>query len=75
MYQGVQSHDRLSIFNNIQVLAKGAKLFGVPTVITTIAEKTLSAPFMPEVTAIFPEHKVIDRTWMNAWLDAGFRDV
>jgi nicotinamidase-related amidase len=75
MYQGVQSHDRLSIFNNIQVLAKGAKLFGVPTVITTIAEKTFSGPFMPEVTAIFPEHKVIDRTSMNAWLDVGFRDA
>jgi nicotinamidase-related amidase len=30
---------------------------------------------MPEVTAIFPEHKVIDRTSMNAWLDAGFREA
>jgi nicotinamidase-related amidase len=75
MYQGVQSHDRLSILNNIQVLAKGAKLFSIPTVITTIAEKTFSGPFMPEVTAIFPEHKVIDRTSMNAWLDAKFRDA
>ena len=26
MYQGVQSHDRLTTFNNIQILAKTAKL-------------------------------------------------
>jgi hypothetical protein len=29
MYQGVQSHDRLVTFNNVQVLTKGAKLFGI----------------------------------------------
>ncbi len=27
MYQGVQSHDRLVTFNNVQILAKAAKLF------------------------------------------------
>jgi nicotinamidase-related amidase len=73
MYQGVQSHDRLVTFNNVQVLAKGAKLFGIPTVITTVAEKSFSGPFMPEVIALFPDHKVIDRTSMNSWLDANFR--
>src|SRR6267378_21160 len=26
MYQGVQSHDRIVVFNNIQILAKAAKL-------------------------------------------------
>jgi hypothetical protein len=29
MYQGVQSHDRLTTLNNVQVLAKAAKLFDV----------------------------------------------
>jgi nicotinamidase-related amidase len=32
MYQGVQSHDRLVTFNNVQVLAKASKLFKIPTV-------------------------------------------
>jgi nicotinamidase-related amidase len=73
MYQGVQSHDRLVTFNNIQVLAKAAKLFKVPTVITTVASKSFSGPFMPEVLDLFPTHKVIDRTSMNSWLDANFR--
>ena len=75
MYQGVQSHDRLVTFNNVQVLAKAAKLFGIPTIITTVAQDTFSGPFMPEITSLFPEHTVIDRTSMNAWLDAKFREA
>jgi nicotinamidase-related amidase len=75
MYQGIQSHDRLVTFNNVQVLAKAAKLFDVPTIITTVAQNTFSGPFMPEITTLFPEHNVIDRTSMNAWLDAKFREA
>jgi nicotinamidase-related amidase len=73
MYQGVQSHDRIVIFNNIQVLAKGAKLFGIPIVLSTIAKDSFSGPYMPEVLELFPNHDVIDRTSMNSWLDANFR--
>jgi nicotinamidase-related amidase len=73
MYQGVQSHDRLVVFNNIQILAKAAKLFSIPTIISTIAKDSFSGPFMPEVTELFPTHEVIDRTAMNAWLDSNFR--
>ena len=73
MYQGVQSHDRLVTFNNVQVLAKTAKLFKIPTIITTVAQDTFSGPFMPEVTELFPTHKIIDRTSMNSWLDPNFR--
>ena len=73
MYQGVQSHDRLVPFNNVQVLAKAAKLFGIPTVISTVAKDSFSGPFMPEVTDLFPHHEIIDRTSMNSWLDARFR--
>src|SRR3954454_3488263 len=73
MYQGVQSHDRLVPFNNVQILAKTAKLFKVPTVISTVAAKSFSGPFMPEVTDLFPSHDVIDRTSMTSWLDSNFR--
>jgi nicotinamidase-related amidase len=73
MYQGVQSHDRLVPFNNIQILAKAAKLFKIPTVLSTVAKDSFSGPFMPEVTELFPNHDIIDRTSMNSWLDAGFR--
>jgi len=73
MYQGVQSHDRLVPFNNVQVLAKAAKLFKIPTVISTVAAASFSGPFMPEVTSLFPEISVIDRTSLNSWLDPDFR--
>ena len=44
MYQGVQSHDRLVTFNNVQILAKAAKLFRIPTVISTVAKDSFSGP-------------------------------
>jgi nicotinamidase-related amidase len=75
MYQGVQSHDRLTIFNNVQVLAKASKLFDIPTVLSTVAADSFSGPYMPEVTALFPKHRVIDRTSMNSWLDGNFREA
>jgi len=75
MYQGVQSHDRLVTFNNVQILAKAVKLFGVPTVISTVAKDSFSGPFMPEVSGLFPQLPVIDRTSMNSWLDAKFREA
>jgi nicotinamidase-related amidase len=73
MYQGVQSHDRIVPFNNVQVLAKAALLFKIPTVISTVARDSFSGPFMPEVTDLFPKHEIIDRTSMNSWLDPNFR--
>ncbi|SDH72786.1 MULTISPECIES: hydrolase [Bradyrhizobium] len=73
MYQGVQSHDRLVVFNNVQILAKAAKLFKIPTVLSTVAKDSFSGPFMPEVVELFPKHDVIDRTSMNSWLNANFR--
>jgi nicotinamidase-related amidase len=74
MFQGVQSHDRKIIVDNVQVLARTAKLFGVPTIVSTVARDSFSGPFMPEVTEdILPGHDVVDRTSINSWLDAGFR--
>src|ERR1700742_910244 len=58
MYQGVQSHDRIVVFNNVQILAKAAKLFKIPTVISTVAKDTFSGEFMPEVTSLFPGHSI-----------------
>ncbi len=73
MYQGVQSHDRISIMHNVQILAKAAKLFKIPTIITTVAKDSFSGPFMPEVTDLFPGAPIIDRTSMNSWIDEGFK--
>ena len=74
MFQGVQSTDRKTIIDHVQVLARAAKLFKVPTIISTVARDSFSGPFMPEVTeGVFPDHPVIDRTSINSWLNADFR--
>lgn len=73
MLFGVASHDRQTVINNVTGLAKAAKVYKVPTVLTTVASKTFSGPLVPEVQAVFPEIKPIDRTSMNSWDDANFR--
>jgi nicotinamidase-related amidase len=75
MFAGVHSHDRTSIVQNVQIVAKAAKLFKVPTILTTVAAKTFSGAMIPEVTSIFPGSEPIDRTSINAWLDDGFREA
>jgi len=75
MFQGIESHDRLSVVNNVQILARAARLFGLPTVLSTVAKDAFSGPFMPEVTELFPDLDVIDRTSINAWLDEPFRNT
>lgn len=75
MYQGVHSHDRLTILHNTQILAKAAKLFGIPTVLTTVAKDSFSGPMSPELTDIFPGQAVVDRTSINSWVDGNFRNA
>lgn len=70
MLFGVQSHDRTLVINNVVGLAKAAKAFGVPTILTTVAQRTFSGPLFPELQAVFPDAEVIDRTTMNAWEDS-----
>ncbi|WP_310397916.1 hydrolase [Hymenobacter sp.] len=55
--------------NNVAGLAKSAKLFNVPVVLTTVDEETFSGPIFPEIKEVFPDQKPIDRTSMNAWED------
>lgn len=73
MYQGVYSHDRLALMHNVQILAKTARLFDVPVILSTVAQDSFAGPFMPEVTELFPQAEVIDRTSINSWLDPSFR--
>eukprot|EP00179_Madagascaria_erythrocladioides_P008483 CAMPEP_0198313986 /NCGR_PEP_ID=MMETSP1450-20131203/4830_1 /TAXON_ID=753684 ORGANISM="Madagascaria erythrocladiodes, Strain CCMP3234" /NCGR_SAMPLE_ID=MMETSP1450 /ASSEMBLY_ACC=CAM_ASM_001115 /LENGTH=222 /DNA_ID=CAMNT_0044017021 /DNA_START=78 /DNA_END=744 /DNA_ORIENTATION=+ len=72
MTAGVQSADRQSLFNNTMVLAKAAKVFGVPTVLTTVESESFSGYMWPQLLDVFPEHKPIERTSMNSWDDKAF---
>ena len=68
----VQSMDRTLLVNNVTGLAKSAKAFNVPTVLTTVAAKGFSGPLFPEISKVFPDQPVIDRTTMNSWEDKNF---
>jgi nicotinamidase-related amidase len=72
MFFGVQSTDRQTIINNVVGLAKAAKIFKVPTVLTTVAAKSFSGPLIQQIQDVFPNQKPIDRTTMNSWEDKNF---
>jgi nicotinamidase-related amidase len=65
-----KSIDPALLRNNAALIASGAAGFKVPTVLTTVAEKSFSGPMFTEVTAPFPGQPLIDRTSMNTWEDA-----
>ncbi|MEM8885628.1 MAG: hydrolase [Planctomycetota bacterium] len=69
MIFGVRSHDRQSLRNNVEALTKAAKAFDIPTVLTTVSAKSFSGPQIPEITRVFPNAEIYDRTSMNAWDD------
>ncbi|QEE50817.1 hydrolase [Flavobacterium alkalisoli] len=58
--------------NNTGLVAGASKIFKVPTVVTTVAEKTFSGPVFPEIEEFYPKatSNYIDRTTMNTWEDA-----
>src|SRR4030095_4757391 len=71
---GVQSIDRQVLKNNVVALAQAAKVFGIPTIITTVETDGFSGNTYPELLAVFPEHKILERTSMNSWDDQNVRD-
>jgi nicotinamidase-related amidase len=70
-----RSIDIAELRNNVTGLAKSAKVFNVPTILTTVAEKSFSGPIFPEIQDVFPNQKPIDRTTMNTWEDQRVVDV
>ena len=56
-------------------LAKAAKLFKVPTTITTVETDSFSGHTYPELLAAFPQHKILERTSMNSWDERNVRDA
>jgi nicotinamidase-related amidase len=63
----VTSHKHSTVSHNVTALAKAAKVFNVPTLLTTgVAEHQ---PLLKELQAVFPEQKPIDRTGLCSWDD------
>ena len=72
---GVQSMDRQALKNNVVALAKAAKAFNIPTIITTVETEGFSGPTYPELLGVFPEHTLLERSSMNSWDDQNVRDA
>jgi nicotinamidase-related amidase len=61
------SHKPSAVANNATALAKAAKVFNVPTRLTTaFAERQA---LLKDIQAVFPDQKPIDRTGLNSWDD------
>ena len=73
MLFGVASMDRATLINNVTLLAKVAKEFKVPAVITAVETESFSGYVWPQLLDVFPGQPVIERSSMNSWDDAGFR--
>lgn len=72
---GVQSIDRQVLKNNTVALAKAARVFAIPTTITTVETEGFSGHTYPELLAVFPEQPILERTSMNSWDDQKVRDA
>ena len=72
MLFGVASHDRQTIINCNLVLAKAAKIFDVPVVLSTVETKGFSGNTWPHLLAALGNPTPIERTTMNSWDDANF---
>jgi len=72
---GVQSIDRQALKNNTVALAKAAKVFGIPAIITTVETESFSGHTYPELLDVFPGQKLLERTSMNSWDDQKVRDA
>jgi nicotinamidase-related amidase len=70
-FANLHSHEPTLIVNNVIGLAKIAKLYGVPTVLTTV-NGARGGNIIKGIQDVFPNDKPIDRTFINAWQDTQY---
>ena len=67
-FTNLNSHEPTMIVNNVIGLAKTAKVFNVPTILTTVIEER-GGHLIKGLQDVFPQQKPIDRTFINTWQD------
>ena len=74
--QSVKSVPHDELVENAVRVARIAVTFGVPIVLSTVNVRSgLSKPTIPELTSLLPNVEPIDRTTVNSWEDANFRNA
>ena len=72
MLFGVANIERQVLINNVVGLAKAAKTFNIPTILTTVETESFSGFMWPQLLRVFPDQKPIERSSMNSWDDPKF---
>jgi nicotinamidase-related amidase len=67
-FANLHSHDPTLIINNVVGLAKAAKAFKVPTILTTVTAER-GGYLLQGIQDVFPTQKPINRTSLNSWED------
>src|SRR5580692_11899594 len=73
-FVNLHSHEPTMIVNNVIGLAKFAKAFNVPVILTTVLEAR-GGKIIKSLQDVFPDQKPIDRTYINAWQDKRIVDL
>jgi nicotinamidase-related amidase len=71
----VTSMDRALLVDNVVSVARLAKAFELPVVLSTVNVANSQEPTLPELKTVLSASAEIDRTQMNAWEDAAFRNA
>jgi nicotinamidase-related amidase len=71
---GVTNIDRQLLKNNTIAMAKTAKAFNIPTILTAVETESFSGYIWPELMDILQQDP-IERTSMNSWEDKAFVDA
>jgi len=72
---GVANIERQQLINNVVMLAKAAKEFNIPVILTAVETESFSGYIWPQLMDVFPSQQPIERTSMNSWDDPAFRDA
>jgi nicotinamidase-related amidase len=72
LFLGGSDREWTELLRNVLLLARAAKMFGVPVILTSVESGDLDGAFAPQLLALFPDQPVIQRSSMNAWDDQGF---
>lgn len=75
MVFGVSDIDRQTLINNAVALAKSAKLFNVPTILTSVESESFSGYYAPQLLDVFPTQNIFERSSMDAWDSASVRNA
>ncbi|GAA4914911.1 hydrolase [Mucilaginibacter defluvii] len=73
-FSNLNSHEPAMVVNAVTGLAKAAKAFNVPTILTTVVEER-GGFLIKQIQDVFPEQKPINRTWINTWQDKNVTDI